>query len=82
MRGFFIKPEKLNRNDSHYTDCYEKAVVFLSHLFQPVWFGRFFPTYMVIIFFFFFFTWSLFSTRSFCVVHVNQLNRISVVIFL
>ena len=54
MRGFFIKPEKLNRNDSHYTDCYEKAVVFLSHLFQPVWFGRFFPTYMVIILFFFF----------------------------
>lgn len=50
MRGFFIKPEKLNRNDSQYTDCYEKAVVFLSHLFQPVWFGRFFPTYMVIIF--------------------------------
>lgn len=25
MRGFFIKPEKLNRNDSQYTDCYEKA---------------------------------------------------------
>lgn len=64
MRGFFIKPEKINRNDSQYTDCYEKACgifkLFIStHLVWKV---------------FSLLTGSLFSTKSFCVVHLNQLK--------
>ena len=54
----------MNRNDSQYTDCYEKACGIFKLFISTSLVWKVFSL----------FTWSLFSIKSFCVVHLNQLR--------